>query len=194
MLKRMAWPLLAGTLMVLVGCAHSPQTLDVRPALQMQPSRVGAQQPVVVEVNDTRESKTLGTRGGIYPQTSTLSLSEQVLPRLRQEVETAVRSLGYTPVAEGTPDAARLTVSLSGLAYDVPSENAYVTAANLTATFSAQARKGAEQYRGRYSASSNHRFAYAPNEETNTRLVTEVMNDALTRLFQDPAIAEVLGR
>ncbi|MCL5043574.1 MAG: YajG family lipoprotein [Gammaproteobacteria bacterium] len=194
MLKRLAWPLLVGSLLVLVGCAHSPQTLDVRPALESQPARLGNQQPVVVVVTDTRAEKTLGTRGGIYPQTSSLSLSDQVLPRLRQEVDSAVRALGYTPVPEGTPNAGQLTVSLAELTYQVPGNVAYVTEANLTAAFTAQARKGGEQYRGRYSASANHRFGYAPNQATNTRLVTEVMNDALTRLFKDPAIAEVLGR
>lgn len=194
MLKKMVLPLVAGACLMLLGCAHSPQVLDLHPALQIKPETVGNQQAVVVQVTDGRDSKVLGTRGGIYPQTSTLQLSEQVLPRLQREVEAAVRALGYMPVPQGTANAGQLIVSLTELAYRVPEQGVYVTQADLTATFSAQASKGSEQYRGRYSASSNHRFATPPNEKKNQQLVSEVMNDALSRLFQDRAIVEVLSR
>jgi uncharacterized lipoprotein len=33
----------------------------------------------------------------------------------------------------------------------------------------------------------------APNQETNTRLVSEVLSDALTRLFKDPTIGQMLA-
>ena len=49
-----------------------------------------------------------------------------------------------------------------------------------------------ERYNGRYSASAQHRFGYAPNQATNTRLVSEVMSDALSRIFRDPEIIRLL--
>ena len=35
-------------------------------------------------------------------------------------------------------------------------------------------------------------FGMAPNVETNTKLVSDVLSDALTRLFRDPTIGEML--
>jgi uncharacterized lipoprotein len=34
----------------------------------------------------------------------------------------------------------------------------------------------------------------APNEETNTKLISDVLSDALTRLFQDQTIGRLLGQ
>jgi uncharacterized lipoprotein len=33
----------------------------------------------------------------------------------------------------------------------------------------------------------------APNQETNTKLVSDVLSDALTRLFKDPSIGSLLS-
>jgi uncharacterized lipoprotein len=33
----------------------------------------------------------------------------------------------------------------------------------------------------------------APNQETNTKLVSDVLSDALTRLFKDPTIGQILA-
>lgn len=187
--------LILGVLAVsLVGCAHSPQQLNVQPQVQVPLNAVARNQPVVVSVQDTRPSKVLGTRGGIYPDSSSLTLTEQSLTAIRQQVEQAVRQLGFVVVPQGTPNANHLTVNLAELNYRSPSDGAYVTQADISATFAAEARSLNENYRGRYSASAQHRFGYAPNQATNTRLVTEVMSDALTRVFRDPAIVQILQR
>ena len=50
------------------------------------------------------------------------------------------------------------------------------------------------RYSGRYGASLDQRFGMAPNQETNTQLVGDVLSDALTRMFKDPTIGQVLGQ
>lgn len=192
MRNRLAMLAVAGLALVLVGCAHSPQQLNVKPEIQVPLNPVARQQPVVVVVEDTRPSKILGTRGGIYPDSSSLTISEQTLPQLKQQVEQALRQLGFDVVSDGTPNANRLTLSLAELRYQSPTSTTYVTEADISATFAAQVRATNTQYQGRYGASANHRFGYAPNQATNTRLVSEVMSDALTRVFKDPEIVRVL--
>ncbi|AQZ93515.1 YajG family lipoprotein [Halopseudomonas phragmitis] len=194
MFGRLGMLVVAAMALVLVGCAHSPQQLNVQPQVQVPLNPVARQQPVVVVVQDTRPSKVLGTRGGIYPDSSNITINEQSLGQVRHQVEQAVRQLGFNVVPEGTPNANRLTVSLADLRYQSPKSSAYVTQADISATFAAEARSSNQQYQGRYSASAQHRFGYAPNQATNTRLVTEVMSDALTRVFQDPTIVEILQR
>ena len=103
-----------------------------------------------------------------------------------------MRQLGFTVVPEGTPNANRLTVGLSDMSYQSPKSSSYVTQADLSATFTAEARNMNKNYQGRYSSSLQQRFGYAPNQATNTKMVTEVMSDALTRVFQDPQLMQIL--
>ena len=58
---------------------------------------------MVVRVVDGRPSPTLGTRGGMYPETSSINVSSaDVIPKLQAQAEAAVRLLGYTPTAMST--------------------------------------------------------------------------------------------
>nr|WP_132772281.1 hypothetical protein [Pseudomonas aeruginosa] len=160
MLHRLLLSLMTASALVLGGCALSPQQLDPQPVLKGPLTAVGHGQPVVVKVVDGRPGPSLGTRGGLYADTSTLTVrSEDVVPKLQAQAETAVRLLGYTPSAN---------------AYNAP---------QLT-----------RRYTGRYGASLNQRFGMAPNQATNSKLVSEVLSDALTRVFKDPTIAQTLGQ
>lgn len=55
-------------------------------------------------------------------------------------------------------------------------------------------QNSSRRYTGRYGASLNQRFGMAPNQATNSKLVSEVLSDALTRVFKDPTIAQTLGQ
>ena len=192
MLKRAGIFMLAMVTIGLVGCAHSPQRLNVQPQINKPLNSVARQQPVVVTVQDVRQSKILGTRGGIYPDSSSITLSDNTINAVRQQVEQGVRQLGFNVVPEGTPNANHLTVGLSDMTYQSPKGTAYVTQADLSATFTAEARNMNKNYQGRYSSSLQQRFGYAPNQATNTKMVTDVMSDALTRVFQDQQLIQIL--
>ena len=186
------WLWVAGLAAVLAGCAHSPQQLNVAPSVTAPLSQVAQQRPVVVSVQDNRSSPVLGTRGGLYPESSNLTINPQAVSHLQEQVEQALTKLGFQVVADGTANANSLVVGLAELTYISPKEGVYVTKADLGAAFTAEARSANQRYNGRYSASAQHRFGYAPNQATNTRLVTEVMSDALSRIFKDPEVIRVL--
>ncbi|MDX5373391.1 MAG: YajG family lipoprotein [Pseudomonadaceae bacterium] len=191
-------PLLFGLLVALgvalVGCAHSPQQLRPQPRMTAQLTPVGQGQPVVVRVVDGRQSPVLGTRGGLYPETSAITVQgADILPRLQAEAEAAVRLLGFTP-SQNAYNAPQLTLTLAELKYQSPKDSTYVTEANISASFRADVQNSSRRYSGRYGASLNQRFGMAPNQETNTKLVADVLSDALTRTFKDPTIGQLLGQ
>ncbi len=193
MLRRLLFGLLAVSSLTLVGCAHSPQSLSPQPKLNAQLAPVGHGQQVVVRVVDGRQSQTLGTRGGLYPETSSITVNgQQLLPQLQAQAEAAVRLLGFTPTTGG--NGPQLTVTLADLKYQSPKEGMYVTEATISSTFRADVQNNGRSYSGRYAASLDQRFGMAPNEETNTKLVSDVLSDALTRLFQDQTIGRMLGQ
>ncbi|MBW0236916.1 MULTISPECIES: YajG family lipoprotein [Pseudomonas] len=193
MLQRLLFGLITVTSLTLVGCAHSPQQLSPQPKLTTQLAPVGRGQPVVVRVVDGRPSPTLGTRGGMYPETSAISVSSaDLIPKLQAQAEAAVRLLGYTPTSNAI-NAPTLTVTLTELKYQSPKDTMYVTEATIGATFRSDVKNGGRTYNGRYGASLDQRFGMAPNQETNTKLVSDVLSDALTRVFKDPSIGRLLG-
>lgn len=194
MLKRLLCGGILACFLGLVGCANSPQQLDPIPELKTPITPVGRGQPVSVRVVDGRTSQTLGTRGGLYPETSAVVVpTQKVLPKLQAQVEAGVRLLGFTPStnASGIP---QLTLTLADLKYQSPKDDLYVTEANIMATFLIEARNASRIYNGRYSASLNQHFGMAPNEQTNTQLVSDVLSDALGRVFKDQSIGAVLAR
>ncbi|WP_263262708.1 YajG family lipoprotein [Pseudomonas sp. RIT-PI-S] len=194
MLPRLLFGLIAASALTLAGCANSPQQLNPQPKITEQLAPVGQGQPVVVRVVDGRASPTLGTRGGLYPETSAVSVNgADVLPKLQAQAEAAVRLLGFTPNASAY-NAPQLTVTLADLKYQSPKDNMYVTEATISATFRADVQNSSGRYSGRYNASLNQRFGMAPNQETNTKLVSDVLSDALTRLFKDPTIGQKLSQ
>ena len=193
MLQRLLLSLIAAGTLALSGCALSPQQLNPDPVFKGQPVAVGQGQPVVVKVVDGRQSTELGTRGGLYSETSAVTVrSQDVIPKLQAQTEAAVRLLGFTP-SPNAYNAPTLTLTLAELKYQSPKEGLYVTEASIGATFKSDVTAGTRRYSGRYGASLNQRFGMAPNQETNTKLVSDVLSDALTRLFKDPSIGQLLS-
>lgn len=193
MLQRLLCGPVAVCVLALAGCAHSPQQLDPSPKLTSEISPVGQGQQVAVRVVDGRSSPTLGTRGGLYPETSAVSVpGAKLLPKLQAQSEAAVRLLGFTPSANAY-NAPQLTLTLADLKYQSPKEGLYVTEANIGATFRVEVQNGGRRYTGRYGATLNQRFGMAPNEQTNTKLVSDVLSDALTRVFKDQNIGQLLA-
>ncbi|MCQ4286004.1 YajG family lipoprotein [Pseudomonas stutzeri] len=194
MLKRLLFSVAAASALLLTGCAHSPQQLDPTPKITGTINPVGQGQPVSVRVVDGRSSPTLGTRGGLYPETSAVIVpKEKVIPKLQAQVEAAVRLLGFTP-SPNAYNAPQLTLTLAELKYQSPKEGLYVTEATIGATLRVEVQNGGRRYTGRYGASLNQRFGMAPNEQTNTKLVSEVLSDALSRAFRDQSIGQVLAQ
>jgi uncharacterized lipoprotein len=192
MLQRLFFSLMLLTGLSLVGCGLSPQQLNPEPVFAGGIVAVGQGQPVQVRVVDGRSSPVLGTRGGMYPETSTISVEgASIVPKLQAQVEAAVRLMGFTPTA-GAMNAPQLSVTLSQLSYQSPKDEAYVTEANIAAVLGVDVQNGNRRYNGRYSASMNQRSGMAPNEETNNQLVSEVLSDALSKLVRDPAIGNAL--
>ncbi len=194
MLKRLLFSLAAVSALALAGCAHSPQQLDPNPKINGTINPVGQGQPVSVRVVDGRPSPTLGTRGGLYPETSAVIVpKDRVVPKLQAQAEAAVRLLGFTP-SPNAHNAPQLTLTLAELKYQSPKEGLYVTEATIGATFRVEVQNGGRRYTGRYGASLNQRFGMAPNEQTNTKLVSDVLSDALSRTFRDQNIGQVLSQ
>lgn len=190
--------LLAGVAIIvsagLVGCGLSPQYLAPEPRFSGQLAAVGQGQPVVVRVSDARSSPVIGTRGGLYAQSSVITVSSQsFLPRLQAETDAAVRMLGFTPMQQGAGEA-QLNLKLIELSYKAAEDNGLIKEAQLQAVYALEVQNGTRRYNGRYAANLTQGYAKAPNEKTNNVLVSKVLSEGLQRVFNDPAIGQLLAQ
>ncbi len=178
---------------VLSGCGLSPQYLKPEPRFSGQVAAIGQGQPVTVQVSDARTSQVIGARGGLYSQSSIITVNEKsFLPRLQAETDAIVRMMGFTPMPTGS-DNPQLTLKLTELSYTAVENNAFSKEAKLNAVYMLEVKNGSRRHNGRYAASLTHGYAKAPSEQTNTEWVSTVLSDGLQRVFKDPAIGQLLA-
>ena len=178
----------------LAGCGLSPQYLKPEPRFSGQVVAVGQGQPVTVRVSDERSSPVIGTRGGLYADSSAINVSGSAfIPRLQAETDAAVRMLGFTPMSQGA-DNAQLTLKLAELSYKATEKNPLSKETKLQAVYVLEVKNGSRRYNGRYVATLTQGYATAPNEQTNTEWVSKVLSEGLQRVFKDPAIGQLLAQ
>lgn len=168
---------------LLTGCALSPQQLTPNPVVNQSLPQAGNGQAVNIRVADGRSSQIIGTRGGLYPATSTISLMPaDIVPKLQQQAEQALTSMGYKPQAEGAPIT--LDIVIDSITYK-PSDSSFANAVSVQAILRAQLQTADKTYSGRYTSNISQNFTSAPNLETNNSLVAEVLTNTLISLFRD---------
>lgn len=165
------------------GCALSPQQLNPNPIVSANLPVLGHGQAINVKVVDGRASNVLGTRGGLYSSTSNITVeSSAIIAKLQTQAEEALSKMGYKPQSSGAN--ATLTITVSELAYKATA-GYFIRSADVTAVLRSQLQTTSKTYNGRYSASVHEEFSSAPDIEANTKLVSEVLGNALTRLLKD---------
>lgn len=188
LIKRACVVFFAAAVMGLTGCALSPQQLTPKVEVTESMVATGHGQPVAIKVIDRRPSPQLGTRGGVYKDSSTITVAtDYVVPKLEQEANTMLAKLGYVPSRGG---GAQLTIILADLTYNAVS----MREAKVSALLRTHLVNGGQSYNGRYSASMEQSFAKIPSLQANTDMVGQVLSDALTRLFRDPDLPRALSR
>lgn len=178
----------------LAGCGLSPQQAKPEPRLSGQLSQVAQGQRVSVTISDVRSSPVLGHRGGLYEDSNVLSVEDRAfLPRLRAETEAGLRMRGFDIAPQGQAPAT-FDLQVTGLTYQVLESRTVLGEVELSATYLIRLRKEGRNYEGSYTAKLAKKFVKPPTDNANNQLVSQVMSDALQRVFEDPGISEFLVR
>jgi len=193
MLKRplLAWLFLLSLALVLGGCALSPQKLSPKPQLDPDNLRLMTQgQAVRLVVLDARAQQTIGSRGGLYGSTSNLSVpSNDILPKIKTQVDRGLRLMGFIPSEDS--NAPKLTVTISMIDYEAVRTGINAESV-VRASFSAEAENLGRRYKGLYTATLTRAFPNSPDKRANNQLLTQVMSDALDRMFADQGMVQQL--
>lgn len=168
---------------LLAACAHSPQKLTLKPDIELVGERYGRGQVVSVVTVDERASKIVGSLGGAYPESSVITLAEGVESDLTRVVEAHLVTQGFTTGAE-QESAAQFKLIIESLKYDVPKQLLGKTVV-LKAGMKVEVSFGREIYTGNYLTEQKHVLPVTPNLQKNEELVSSVISQTLSRVFQD---------
>lgn len=179
---------------LLAGCA-SPHYLQLNPKRSVSVPQTGSGQAVTVAVVDERDSDVIGTRTGSAMSTAVITVSaHELVPQLQREAERAVSDMGFSPTTQ--PDNARpsLTVTMLQLGYGRGDSRPVIDEARLEAILEVKVTNRGTTYTGTYTSRRTQSYAVRPDRDANTRMLNDLIGDALNRAFSDPELARLLAR
>lgn len=178
-------------IVLFAGCALSPQRVALYPAANIEATPIGHNQPLVVVAEDLRENKVIGTRGGIYADTSLIRASNRVAKELAAEVRRYLQGSGFNTL-NANASAARLAVQLVRLDY-TPAKGYVVNRVVVAATLRAElTRVDGSVYTRTYSSQITFEQPITPTAERNQEMLTEVLNRSLNKLLHDALLLQQL--
>ena len=185
--------ILAVTLLGLAAasCARSPQVVVLSPALTGPPGKIAVPRTVELSVRDDRGSKVIGSRGGLYAETSTITTEGDIGPGLTELLSEKLEQQGYTVIAPGSGGQVKLRVELQKLTYETG--GSAVIEVKLSSSVGVTCTKGGETLTSRYGTDYTEEFfAAAPDEKKNSELINMVVGKSLDHMLGDTELRDFM--
>ena len=173
------------SVVVLGGCALSPQTVNVQPSIDTAKlGQTGNGRSVALDVADDRGTPVIGTRGGIYSKTSEIRTAADIKTSLRNETARALQAMGYRVVAANGAADASLKVIIDSIDYTAIGENV-VKAVEVAVTLRIVSKVDNREYTGRYRGRRSTDVLTAPDTEKNEKMINAAVSHVLERVLAD---------
>ncbi|MEE8056249.1 MAG: YajG family lipoprotein [Pseudomonadales bacterium] len=178
----------------LVACAYSPQQITINPVIDTAAEDYGDGRAVTVSVEDNRATKALGSRGGIYKETSLITTSNSITDAIARAAEAKLVTQGFNinSAAAAVNNSASLKIIIDELSYDLP-EQSVGKKVVLKAVLKVEIAAGDETYTGHYRTNSERQTVITPSMAKNEEMINTLLSDTLLRLFSDPKLKAFLS-
>lgn len=186
-------PILAISLCYLLisGCALSPQLISIKPTPDIEYSALGANTPVTVLVKDERPEDHLGSRGGTYPETSLLLISNDFPKEVYEAVTRGLHQQGFN-VLNPKHNQRNLTVFVDKLFY-TPAEGTVVNGVKVETLLRAEVHQDNELiYSNRYRSETDYKMPITPSASKNAAFINDELTRTLERLINDELLLKAL--
>lgn len=171
-------------------CAQSPQRITVQPTLSIKGDAIGNGRAILVSSSDERQNKVLGSLGGVYGNTATVTIGNDIEKALTGAANALLAAQGYV-VNSPDPSALQLNIVVESLTYE-PQEQPVGFGVKMAAVLRADVTKGGETFSGRYQSQSERRSVTKPDQEDNEIYINELLSETLTRMFSDNRLRDYL--
>ena len=191
MLKVVKLFAIAAVATLAAACAYSPQQLNVQPSITASGEAFGNGQPILVTAADQRQNRVLGTLGGIYGATTTITIANDLESAMVRATNGLLAANGFV-VNSPDQNAVQLTVVIEDIRYEDNSKDKLGRDVKLTAALRAEALKGGANFSGRYQTNAEFRSVTTPAAKDNEQRVNDLLQQTLVRMFQDPQLRAFL--
>jgi uncharacterized lipoprotein len=172
--------------MLTVGCAQlSPQQIDFQPSIPTD-GLIQGEGTTSLMVVDARVDKVIGIRGGAYAQTSTIVAKaplEQVIESIAIQV---LEKTGFE-LSTTFPDM-DIAILLNDLSYKTEDAKASIKRSTAVAQVTIQVTKGNVTFENGYRTSQYIETVGYPSDEKNEKLLNNVFDAVLERMFSDETL------
>lgn len=173
--------------LVLTACALSPQQVTINPTLESSKSNIGEGRTVYLEVIDARENEAIGSRGGLYKDTSLITPANDLAAAIRETSARKLREMGF--IVQAAPGAsADIRIFVDKLSYSDPDESKMGFEVELESVLRVEAKQNIDTYTGRYQVKNKKTYATVPGRDRNEEMINETLSSSLQRLFNDPKL------
>ena len=173
-------------------CARSPQVVILSPALTGPPGKIAVPRTVELSVRDDRSSKVIGSRGGLYAATSTLTTEDDISPGLTELLAQKLEQQGFMVVAPGSGGEVKLRVELQRLTYETG--GSVLTEIKLSSSVGVTCTRGGDTLSSRYGTEHTEEFATAPDEKKNSELINMVVGKSLDHMLGDTELRNFMSK
>lgn len=179
-----------GLSLFLSACAVSPQSVVLQPQASITGPMYGQGRALTINIKDQRSSSILGSRGGVYENSSTISISNDINSALLVAAQQSATQLGFDGTSSAAP--AHLTLILEKLSYDTLYNNLIYTV-SLDAKITLITTVGGSSHTGHYQTQRSHKFSRLPDAQKNQEIINEVLSTSLGRGLSDLSLANFLA-
>lgn len=181
-------------LATLPGCALSPQTITIDPVLQADgPKAIGQGRTLALEVVDSRPSPIIGERGGVYPETSSISTTGDITENIWQALSGILSDYQFSVVRGDTGGSLNMKVMIESIDY-VASGGTRVSSVKTSAVVGIVSVNGTREFTGRYRGNTSKDVFIPPDTEENQKLINETLAKVLDRVVSDEKLLEFISQ
>ena len=177
--------------LIIGGCAVSPQTIVLRPQATLTGPFYGQGRVLTIEVEDHRTSSVLGSRGGVYQNSSLITIGNDINAALLLTAQESAAQLGFNGSSSAAP--AHLRLILEELSYDTRTKG-IINTVSLDAKITLITSVGGSSHTGHYRTQRSHQFTQLPDAQKNQNIISEVLSTSLERGFSDISLANFLAK
>lgn len=173
----------------IVGCAKSPQQVP----FQAQVSTGGIQgggAAIALVLEDARVNNILGSRGGVYEDTSLISLKGSAIKDIELYLRDRLQKAGFE---FGADVVANWSVRLDVLSYEIEKLNTVKEEITVQSRMSIVIEKASSTYENSYSATTSEEVVGLASEAKNVDIINRAINATLRALLNDEGISEFMN-
>lgn len=174
-----------GLLLLLGGCALSPQTVSIAPSIDTAKlDKSGNGKRIALDIADNRGTGVIGTRGGVYPDTSEIRTSADIKTPMREELGRALQAMGYRVVPAVESADASLSVIIDTIKYTAL-DKTVGKSIEIVATVRVVSKVKSREYTGRYRSKRTTDVLKSPDIAENEEMINAAVSHVLERILGD---------